>query len=135
MLPSGPASAWNGLGRLTHCIIFEPDLSCRQTLESALASLYWTVAIAETLSDVAARLPGPWAVLLAIESGDTLAIDGVRDIRGAAPDAVICVLVDELSPDFDRQVADAGADTVFAKPVQETEIVEALVAGFMARRR
>lgn len=119
---------------MTHCIIFEPDVACRRTLENALASLYWTIAFAGTLPDVAGHLPGPWAVLLAVESGDPAALEAVRNIREAAPDAVICVLVDELSPDFDGQVGDAGADTVFAKPVQETEIVEALVTGFMARR-
>lgn len=118
---------------MTHCIIFEPDPACRETLENALASLYWTVALAQTLPDVTRQLPGPWAVLLAIESGDPAALEAVRDIRETAPNAVICVLVDELSPDFDSQVGNAGADTVFAKPVQETEIVEALVTGFMAR--
>lgn len=119
---------------MTHCIILEPDPLCRRVLENALASLYWTVAIAETIPDVAMRLPGPWAVVLATESGDPETLEAVRAIREAAPNAVICVLVDELSPDFDRQIAQAGADTVFVKPVQETEIVEALVAGFMARR-
>lgn len=120
---------------MTHCIIFEPDPSCRRILESALASLYWRVAIAETMPDVTASLPGPWAVLLATESGDPETLEAIRHMREAAPNAVICVLVDELSPDFDRQIAHAGADTVFVKPVQETEIVEALVTGFMARRR
>lgn len=120
---------------MTHCIIFEPDPSCRQTLENALASLYWTLAIAKTLADVPCQLPGPWAVLLAIELGDPAALEAIRHVRDAGPDAVICVLVDEHSPDFDGQVGEAGADTIFAKPVQETEIVEALVTGFMARRR
>ncbi len=118
----------------SHCIVFEPDLACRRILESALASLYWTVAVVESLSDVKAGLPGPWATLLAIESGDPAALDAVREIRSAAANVVICVLLDEHAPPYDQQVAHAGADSVFAKPVHEKEIVEALVAGFMARR-
>jgi len=120
--------------RVTHCIIFEPDLSCRQMLESALASIYWTVAFVESLSEIESPTHVPWAVLLAVESGDLGAVESIRDIRADGADVVICVLVDELSPDFDRQVIEAGADSVFAKPVQENEIVEALVTGFMMRR-
>jgi DNA-binding response OmpR family regulator len=119
---------------LTHGIIFEPDLECRPLLESALASLYWSVALADSLEDVAKMLPGPWASVLAIESGDVVALDAIRGLRRIAPATVLCVLVDELSPEFDRQLHIAGVDAVFAKPVQEAEIVEALVAGFMARR-
>ncbi|MEQ1608149.1 MAG: hypothetical protein ABL956_04140 [Hyphomonadaceae bacterium] len=122
-------------GRVTHCIIFEPDLSCRQTLESALASIYWTVAFVESLSDIFLPTNAPWAFLLAVESGDLGAVESIRDIRANGTDVVICVLVDEISPDFDRQVTEAGADSVFAKPVQEKEIVEALVSGFLSRRR
>jgi len=119
---------------LTHGIIFEPDPLCRPLLESALASLYWTVATANSLSEVADLLPGPWATVVAVESGDVQALETLRELRRAAPATVICVLVDELSPDFDHQLYVAGVDAVFAKPVQEAEIVEALVAGFMARR-
>lgn len=82
-----------------------------------------------------AHLPGPWAVMLAIESGDPAALDLIRDIRNRSSDVVICVLLDELSPHYDRQVAEAGASSLFAKPVGESEIVEALVAGFMSRQR
>jgi DNA-binding response OmpR family regulator len=119
---------------LTHGIIYEPDTAWRPLLESALASLNWTVETAESLEDVAARLSGSWAGILAVESGDIDALEAIRLLRKAAPATVICVLVDELSPDFDRQLYVAGVDAVFAKPIQETEIVEALVAGFMARR-
>ncbi len=120
---------------MTHCIIFEPDPTCRETLEGALASLYWRSAHADSLSGVAARLPGPWAVLAAIESGDVAALEAIREMRAVAAGIVICVLLDEHSPRFDAQVLEAGADMVFAKPVTETEIVEAVVAGFLARRR
>jgi DNA-binding response OmpR family regulator len=120
--------------RLKHGIIFEPDPAWRPTIENALASLYWTVTVADSLADVADLLPGPWAAVLAIESGDVAALESVRALRKTAPDTVLCVLVDELSPDFDRQLLDAGVDAVFAKPVQENEIVEALVDGFMRRR-
>ena len=119
---------------MTHGIIFEPDSQCRPLLESALASLYWTVATADSLAEVAEMLPGPWATVLAVESGDLAAVEAIRELRRTAPSTAICVLVDELSPDFDRQLYVAGVDSVFAKPVQEAEIVEALVAGFMARR-
>jgi DNA-binding response OmpR family regulator len=119
---------------VTHCIIFEPDPSCRSILEDALASLHWSVRIAHSPEDMVAALPGPWAVLLAIESGDPSALDLIREIRGANPLIVICALLDELSPQYDRQVIDAGASSLFAKPVAETEIVEALVAGFVSRR-
>jgi DNA-binding response OmpR family regulator len=128
------ASTRDGSARVTHCIIFEPDPSCRQTLEKALASLYWTVAVADSFPDVATNLPGPWAVLLAIDSGDLLALETIREIRTASSDIVICILVDELAPEFDRQVIDAGADTLFVKPVEESEIVRAVVDGFLARR-
>jgi DNA-binding response OmpR family regulator len=119
---------------LTHGIIYEPDAQCRPLLESALASLYWTVTTANSLAEVADLLPGPWATVLAVESGDVDAVDAIRELRRSAPSTAICVLVDELSPDFDRQLYIAGVDAVFAKPVEEKEIVEALVAGFMARR-
>jgi CheY-like chemotaxis protein len=119
---------------LTHGIIFEPDPALRPMLESALASLYWTVAIADSLAEVAGFLPGPWAAVLAVESGDVTALEEIRALRQAAPGTVLCVLVDELAPDFDRQLHVAGVDAVFAKPVQEAEIVEALVEGFMTRR-
>jgi DNA-binding response OmpR family regulator len=119
---------------LAHGIIFEPDPQYRPLLESALASLYWTVATADSLSEVAELLPGPWATVVAIESGDVQALEILRGLRKSAPATAICVLVDELSPDFDHQLYVAGVDAVFAKPVQEAEIVEALVAGFMARR-
>lgn len=119
---------------MTHCIIFEPDPSCRQVLTSALASLYWTARFADTAAGVMSALPGPWAVVLAIESGDPAALDMIREIRLLAPGVVICALLDELSPHYDRQVAKAGASSLFSKPVGETEIVEALVAGFMSRR-
>jgi DNA-binding response OmpR family regulator len=119
---------------LTHGIIFEPDPVYRPLLESALASLYWTVATANSLAEVADLLPGPWATVLAVESGDVDAIEAIRVLRKTAPSTAICVLVDEFSPDFDRQLHIAGVDSVFAKPVEEAEIVEALVAGFMARR-
>ena len=119
---------------MTHGIIFEPDPLCRQTLEAALASLYWSITTAETLAEVEGLLPGPWAALVAIESGDVAALEAIRNMREAAPGIVICALVDEHSPDFDRQLEAAGASTVFAKPVAETEIVQAVVAGFMARR-
>jgi DNA-binding response OmpR family regulator len=120
---------------VTHCIIFEPDPSCRETLEGALASLYWRSAHADSLSGVASHLPGPWAVLAAIEADDVIALEAIREMRAVAAGVVICALVDEHSPGFDAQLLEAGADTVFAKPVTETEIVEAVVAGFMARRR
>ena len=71
---------------------------------------------------------------MAIESGDLSALETIRELRKVAPGTAFCVLVDEHSPDFDRQLHIAGVDAVFAKPVQETEIIEALVAGFMARR-
>ena len=119
---------------MTHGIIFEPDPGCRPLLESALASLYWSVTTADSLEDVAKLLPGPWATVLSIESGDVGALEQIRGLRRLAPATAICVLVDEFSPDFDRQLHIAGVDAVFAKPVQEAEIVEALVAGFMARR-
>jgi DNA-binding response OmpR family regulator len=119
---------------VTHGVIFEPDQQCRPVLEAALASLYWSVVTTDSLSEVATHLPGPWAMILAVESGDIAAIDEIRDLRKLAPSTAICVLVDEASPEFDRQLHIAGVDQVFAKPVQETEIVEALVAGFMARR-
>ncbi len=67
------------------------------------------------------------AVLVAIESGDTAALEAVREIRGAALNADHLRAGGRHSPDFDTQVGEAGADTVFAKPVPETEIVEALV--------
>jgi DNA-binding response OmpR family regulator len=120
---------------VTHGIIFEPDPDCRPVLEAALASLYWNVRTADSLEEVATLLPGPWAAILAVESGDIAAIDAIRDLRKSAPSTAICVLTDEASPEFDRQLHIAGVDAVFAKPVQETEIVEALVAGFMARRK
>lgn len=119
---------------MTHGIIFEPDPAWRPLLESALASLYWTVATADSLEEVGDRLPAAWAAVLAVESGDLDAVETLRRLRKCAPTAALCVLVDELSPEFDRQLYVAGVDAVFAKPVQETEIVEALVAGFMARR-
>ncbi len=119
---------------MTHGIIFEPDPACRLLLESALASLYWTVATAESLEEVSDLLPGTWAIVAAVESGDIAAVETIRALRKAAPSTAICVLVDELSPEFDRQLYVAGVDAVFAKPVQRTEIVEALVAGFMTRR-
>ena len=119
---------------MTHGIIFEPDPKCRPLLESALASLYWTAATVDSLEQVADMLPGAWASVLAVESGDLDALETIRRLRKGAPGVAICVLVDELSPDFDRQLYIAGVDAVFSKPVQETEIVEALVAGFMARR-
>jgi DNA-binding response OmpR family regulator len=119
---------------LTHGIIFEPDPNCRPLLESALASLYWTVGTVNSLAEVSDLLPGPWALILAVESGDLDAVETIRGLRKAAPATAICVLVDEHSPEFDRQLYVAGVDAVFAKPVEETEIVEALVAGFMARR-
>ncbi len=119
---------------MTHGIIYEPDPAWRPMLETALASLYWTVATADSLTEVARFLPGPWAAVLAIESGDIGALEEIRDLREVAPGTVLCVLVDELAPDFDRQLHVAGVDAVFAKPVQEREIVEALVEGFMARR-
>jgi len=119
---------------VTHGIIFEPDPDCRPVLEAALASLYWSVKSADSLEQVAGLLPGPWAAILAVESGDVEAIEAIRDLR-KPPSTAICVLVDEASPQFDRQLYVAGVDQVFAKPVQETEIVEALVAGFMARRK
>jgi DNA-binding NarL/FixJ family response regulator len=119
---------------LTHGIIFEPDTAWRPLLERALASLYWTVANAGSLEEVGDILPEAWAAVLAVESGDLDALEAVRQLRKIAPSAALCVLVDELSPEFDRQLYVAGVDAVFAKPVQETEIVEALVAGFMARR-
>jgi len=119
---------------LTHGIIFEPDPEYRPLLERALASLYWTVATAESLAEVTDLLPGPWAAVLAVESGDVAALETIRELRKLAPATALCVLVDELSPDFDRQLHVAGVDAVFAKPVQEAEIVEALVSGFMARR-
>lgn len=119
---------------MTHGVIFEPDPECRPLLENALASLYWTVVNADSLDQVADLLPGPWAAVLAVESGDPAALDVIRTLRKSAPATALCVLVDELSPDFDRQLYVAGVDAVFAKPVQEREIVEALVAGFMARR-
>lgn len=125
----------NGQAGVTHCIIFEPDPSCRQTLEGALASLYWRVAHVDALAGAIDKLPGPWAILATVESGDVGALDIICELRVAGPDVVICVLVDELSPPYDRQILEAGADTVFAKPVSETEIVEAVVAGFLARRR
>lgn len=120
---------------MTHCIIFEPDPACRQTLEGALASLYWRSDHADSLPGVAARLPGPWAVLAAIESGDIAALESVREMRALAAGVVICILLDEHSPRFDAQVLEAGADMVFAKPVTKTEIVGAVVDGFLARRR
>ena len=120
---------------MTHGIIFEPDPDCRPVLEAALASLYWSVKSADSLEEVASLLPGPWAAILAVESGDIAAVEAIRDLRKSAPSTAICVLVDEASPQFDRQLHVAGVDQVFAKPVQETEIVEALVAGFMARRK
>ena len=119
---------------MAHGIIFEPDPAWRPMLESALASLYWTVASADSLAEVAGYLPGPWAAVLAIESGDVAALEEIRGLRETAPATVLCVLVDELAPDFDRQLHIAGVDAVFAKPVQEEEIVEALVEGFMTRR-
>jgi DNA-binding response OmpR family regulator len=119
---------------LTHGVIFEPDPQCRPLIESALASLYWTVATADSLSEVAELVPGPWATVVAVESGDVQALEILRGLRKSAPATAICVLVDEFSPDFDHQLYVAGVDAVFAKPVQEAEIVEALVAGFMARR-
>ena len=119
---------------MTHGVIFEPDPKYRPLLESALASLYWTVTAADSLDQVAELLPGPWAAVLAVESGDPGALELIRTLRKSAPATALCVLVDELSPDFDRQLYIAGVDAVFAKPVQEREIVEALVAGFMARR-
>jgi DNA-binding response OmpR family regulator len=119
---------------VAHGIIYEPDLECRRVLQAALASLYWSVRLADSLDHVAGFLPGPWACVVAIESGDLAALETVRGLRSASPELAICALVDEASPDFDRQLAEAGADTVFAKPVHESEIVEALVAGFMARR-
>ncbi|HEX5006569.1 MAG TPA: hypothetical protein VFV70_05620 [Hyphomonadaceae bacterium] len=119
---------------MTHGIIFEPDPTWRPMLEKALASLYWTVASANSLAEVAGFLPGPWAVVLAIESGDVAAVEEIRALREIAPRTVFCILVDELAPDFDRQLHIAGVDAVFAKPVQEDEIVEALVEGFMTRR-
>jgi DNA-binding response OmpR family regulator len=119
---------------VTHGVIYEPDHQCREILEAALASLYWSVVAADSLSEAARHLPGPWAMILAVESGDIGAVDTIRDLRKLAPSTAICVLVDEASPEFDRQLHIAGVDQVFAKPVQETEIVEALVAGFMARR-
>jgi DNA-binding response OmpR family regulator len=119
---------------LTHGIIFEPDHDCRPLLERALASLYWTVWTVNSLTEAADMLPGPWALILAIESGDFDAVETIRGLRKSAPGTAICVLVDELSPEFDRPVHIAGVDAVFAKPVEEREIVEALVAGFMARR-
>lgn len=135
MLASSPARQGMAQRPVTHCIIFEPDLSCRQILESALASIYWTVAFVESLSEIVSPTHVPWAVLLAVESGDLGAVESIRDIRAEGADVLICVLVDEMSPDFDRQVTEAGADSVFAKPVQEKEIVEALVSGFLSRRR
>lgn len=119
---------------MTHGIIYEPDTAWRPLLESALASLYWTTATADSLEEVANTLSGSWATVLAIESGDIQALETIRRLRKTAQSTVICVLVDELSPEFDRQLYIAGVDAVFAKPIQETEIVEALVAGFMARR-
>lgn len=119
---------------MTHGIIFEPDMQYRPLLESALASLYWSFSTADSLAEVANLLPGPWAAVLAVESGDVGAVEAIRELRRIAPKTALCVLVDELSPDFDRQLHIAGVDAVFAKPVQEAEIVEALVAGFTARR-
>jgi DNA-binding response OmpR family regulator len=115
---------------VTHCIIFEPDPLCRRMLESALASLYWTTRTANALADVAGMLPGPWAVLIAIESGDPAALEAIREIKALAPATVVCALLDEHSPDFDKQLAEAGANSVFAKPVAEPEIVAAVVTGF-----
>jgi CheY-like chemotaxis protein len=119
---------------LTHGIIFEPDPAWRPLLQNALSSLYWKVATADSLAEVAEFLPGPWAAVVAVESGDVVALEAIRALRKAAPGTVLCVLVDELAPDFDRQLRVAGVDAVFAKPVQEEEIVEALVEGFMTRR-
>jgi DNA-binding NarL/FixJ family response regulator len=87
------------------------------------------------LAEVADHLPGPRATVLAVESGDVEAVEAIRTLRQSAPSTTICVLVDEHSPDFDRQLHIAGVDVVFAKPVQEAEIVEALVTGFMARQQ
>lgn len=120
---------------MTHGVVFEPDPDCRPVIEAALASLYWSVRTADSLEEVATLLPGPWAAILAVESGDIAAVEAIRNLRKSAPSTAICVLVDEASPQFDRQLLAAGVDQVFAKPVQETEIVEALVAGFMARRK
>lgn len=119
---------------MRHGIIFEPDPALRPLLERALASLYWTVAVANSLTEVADFLPGPWAAVVAVESGDIEALEEIRGLRRTAPGTVLCVLVDEHAPDFDRQLHVAGVDAVFAKPVQEKEIVEALVEGFMTRR-
>ncbi len=119
---------------VTHCIILEPDPQTRRVLENALASLHWRVMHASSPVEVTSMLQGPWAVVLAIESGDPAALDLIREIRAVSPDIVVCALMDELSPHYDRQVEEAGANSIFAKPVSETEIVEALVAGFMRGR-
>jgi hypothetical protein len=107
----------------SHCIVFEPDLACRRILESALANLYWTVAVVESLSDVKAGLPGPWATLLAIESGDPAAKSARSERRHLRP----------ARRHRPRPTGGMPGSSVSPNRCMK-EIVEALVAGFMARR-
>ncbi len=79
----------------------EPDQQCRPVLGAALASLYWSVVTTDSLSEVATHLPGPWAMILAVESGRHRR-DRKRSATCASspPSTAICVLVDEASPEL-----------------------------------
>ncbi len=103
-------------------------------LDRVFAGLHWSTLTVDVLAEAEPRISGAWAAVVSVESGDSDAIERLRGLHEVAPETVLCVLVDELYPDFDRELRAAGVDAVITKPVQEGEIVEALVSGFTARR-
>lgn len=119
---------------MRHAIFLEPDADYRALLDRVFGGLHWACSPIDSLEEAEARIPGAWAAVLSLESGDVASLDRLRALQRLSPETVICVLIDELYPDFDRQLRAAGVDAVICKPVQEREIVEALVAGFTARR-
>lgn len=103
-------------------------------LERVFAGLHWSTVCIEALAEAPGRVPGAWAAVLCVESDDSTAFEHLQELHRISPETVICVLVEEFFPDFDRLLKTSGVDAVIAKPVQEAEIVEALVSGFTARR-
>ncbi len=119
---------------MRHAIILEPDPEILGMLDRVFAGLHWSSMTVPGLDEAAEKIAGSWAAVLSVESGDLHALDRIHTLHAIAPETVICVLVDELYPDFDRQLRGAGVDAIIAKPVKEREIVEALVSGFTTRR-
>lgn len=123
-------------------LLVDPDLNTRQSIKNILYyNGFRDLRFGKTLNDIRGVLTGytPDLLISSCELHDGDFIDFIKEIRhgdvGANPFIPIITLIETPTPELVRRVVESGTDTVIAKPISTSQLLDRIKSLIESREK